>query len=49
MATFLFSDIMNRDRKSVRAPGDAIRKRQENSQYTVMMIVLLRKPGMEPG
>jgi hypothetical protein len=26
MATFLFSDIMNRDRKPIHAPGDAIRK-----------------------
>ena len=46
---FTFSDIMNRDRKSVHAPGDAIRKGQENSQYAVMMIVLRRKPCTEPG
>jgi hypothetical protein len=49
MATLLFSDIMNRDRKSIHVPGEAIRKTQENSQHAVMMIVFRRKPCTEPG
>jgi hypothetical protein len=47
MPTFLFSDIMNRDRKPSYAPGDVIGKRQETSQYAVMMIVLRRNPCTE--